>query len=276
MEVEVRILFFCPYWGSERLGPADFCARAKDSGYDGIELALPLGDEAGTEAILSAAKGQSLSLVAQHWEMHASDFVSHKAEFVRRLEWLAAAHPLFINSQTGKDWFSFEQNRELLQAAAAVAAARGVRILHETHRGKFAFAASVAARYLREDPALRISADLSHWCVVAESLLHDQAESLDLAIERADHIHARVGFAEGPQVSDPRAPEYAEALSAHLGWWDRIVRRHLERGSDLLTVTPEFGPYPYMPSLPYTGQPVADQWSLNVYMADKLRTRWSG
>jgi sugar phosphate isomerase/epimerase len=271
----MRILFFCPYWGSERLGPADFCARAKGAGYDGIELSLPLDDEAGTEAILSAAKGQTLSIVAQHWETSASDFPSHKAEYVRRLEWLAAARPLFINSQTGKDWFSFELNRELLEAAAAVSAARKVRILHETHRGKFSFAASVAARFLRKDPALRISADFSHWCVVSESLLEDQAECIDLAIERSDHIHARVGFAEGPQVSDPRAPEYAEVLSAHLGWWDRIVRCHRERGSDLLTVTPEFGPYPYMPSLPYTGQPVADQWALNVHMMDELRRRWA-
>lgn len=271
----MKISFLCPYWGSEGLGMADFCARAKEAGYDGIELSLPLGDEAGTEAILSAAKGQSLLLVAQHWETVAPEFPAHKAEYLRRLEWLAAARPLFINSQTGKDWFTFEENRELLEASASVAAARKVRILHETHRGRFAFAASAAARFLREDPELRISADFSHWCVVSESLLPDQAESVDLAVGRADHIHARVGFAEGPQVPDPRAPECAEALSAHLGWWDRIVRRHRERGSDALTVTPEFGPYPYMPSLPYTKRPVADQWTLNAAMMDMLRGRWA-
>jgi hypothetical protein len=30
-------------------------------------------------------------------------------------------------------------------------------------------------------------------------MLHDQKEAIDIAIERADHIHARVGFTEGPQ-----------------------------------------------------------------------------
>ena len=271
----MRILFFCPYWGSEKLKAADFCAQAKGAGYDGIELALPVGDKAGTEAIISAAKGQSLELIAQHWEINATDFPDYKAEYVRRIEWLTEARPLLINSQTGKDWFSFEQNQELLHASTAVATAHKVKILYETHRGKFAFAASVTARFLRADPQLRISADFSHWCVVSESLLQDQAESLELAIERTDHIHARVGFAEGPQVTDPRAPEHAQALEAHLGWWDRIVGRHRERGTEVLTVTPEFGPYPYMPSLPYTVQPVADQWAINVHMMETLRGRWS-
>jgi hypothetical protein len=121
-----------------------------------------------------------------------------------------------------------------------------------------------------------LSADFSHWCVVSESLLADQAESLGLAIERTDHIHARVGFEEGPQVADPRAPESSAALEAHLGWWDRIIALHRAKGSALVTVAPEFGPSPYMPSLPWTGQPVSDQWATNVRMMGLLRGRWAG
>jgi sugar phosphate isomerase/epimerase len=273
--MEMRLLFFCPYWGSESLGISEFCARAKSAGYDGIELSLALDDEGRRDELLRETRNQSLLLIAQHWETSRPDFSAHKLEYTRRLEWLAAARPLFINSQTGRDWFSFEQNRELLAVAADLASATELRILHETHRGKFSFAAGVTAAFLAADPALRISADFSHWCVVSESLLEDQGPSLDLAIERSDHIHARVGFAEAPQISEPRSPEHAEALAAHLGWWDRIVGLHRRRGTEFLTVTPEFGPWPYMPSLPYTRQPIADQWSLNRFMMDMLRERWA-
>ena len=48
------------------------------------------------------------------------------------------------------------------------------------------------------------------------------------------------------------------------------------RGPGLLTVTPEFGPYPYMPILPYTRQPIVSQWEVNVHMMQLLRERYDG
>jgi hypothetical protein len=46
-----------------------------------------------------------------------------------------AARPLFINSQTGKDYFTFEQNCRLLDLTAALEAETGIQIVHEIHRG---------------------------------------------------------------------------------------------------------------------------------------------
>jgi sugar phosphate isomerase/epimerase len=268
--------FYCPRWGSENLGWTDFCRQVRDAGYDGVETSLPLNDRRGTEEALSALAAEGLGLIAQHWETADPDFDRHRAEYRSRMEWLAAAKPAFINSQTGRDWFSPEWNRALIAEAREVSARTSVPILHETHRGKFSFCAAVAATYLRDDPRLRISADFSHWCVVSESLLADQQASLDIAIARADHLHARVGYAEGPQVSDPRAPEWRDALEAHLVWWDRIVERRRGEGAAVFTVTPEFGPAPYMPAIPCTGEPVADQWAVNLHMMDLLRCRWAG
>ena len=167
------------------------------------------------------------------------------------------------------------QNQELLAIAHGMSRQTGVAIYHETHRSKFSFAAAVTAAFLRADPELRLVADFSHWCNVSESLLADQAESVALAIDRTEHIHARVGHAHAPQVTDPRAPEWAEALNAHLAWWDAVVARHRHQGTPVLTVTPEFGPAPYMPTLAFTNQPVANQWDLNVFMMALLRERWS-
>lgn len=113
--------------------------------------------------------------------------------------------------------------------------------------------------------------------VVHESDLSDQDHNVELAITRSDHIHARVGYEEGPQVSDPRAPEWERHLANHLRLWQRIIDHHRSSGSALLTITPEFGPPNYMHTLPFTNKPVADTWKVNVYMRDLLarELRWS-
>jgi hypothetical protein len=66
---------------------------------------------------------------------------------------------------------------------------------------------------------MKITFDASHWVCVAESYLDDQAAAMELAIERADHVHARVGYPEGPQVPNPRVAEWEQALQKHLYWW---------------------------------------------------------
>ena len=126
---------------------------------------------------------------------------------------------------------------------------------------------------LQKIPGLRITFDVSHWCNVSESLLADQQETVNLAIQRTDHIHARIGHPEGPQVNDPRAPEWEPAVKAHFSWWDAIVAIKKQQG-ELLTVLTEFGPPDYMPTLPYTRQPLADQWAINVHMMNLLRKRY--
>ena len=129
-------------------------------------------------------------------------------------------------------------------------------------------------RYLEELSALRINADFSHWCCVHESFLEDQEDTLEAVIERADHIHARVGYPEGPQVPDPRAPEWKEALDRHLNWWDKIVARKKREKAEYFTITPEFGPVPYIQTEPYTQKPLADIGEINNYMTALLKERY--
>ena len=43
----------------------------------------------------------------------------------------------------------------------------------------------------------------------------------------------------------------------------------------LATFLTESGPVDYMPALPYTRQPVADQWAINKHMLDILRKRYT-
>lgn len=269
----MRINYLCPLWGNE-LPFDDFVGRVKQAGFDGIEMSLPIDDGGGKRRMLKAIADAGLLFVGQHWETVSLDFVQHKNEYVRRLHNLADGGPLLIDSQTGKDFFTFAQNMELVQLAHAFTKETGVHVVHETHRGKFSFAAHITEGFLLADPELRLGADFSHWCNVAESLLDDQESALALAISRADHIHARVGFAEGPQIPDPRAVEWAQALDRHLNWWDRIVDRARMDGRPFLCITPEFGPFPYMTMLPDSKLPIASQWDINVFMMNLLRKRY--
>jgi hypothetical protein len=181
---------------------------------------------------------------------------------------------LYINCHSGRDFFSMEDNGKFIDYTTKVAKETGLLICHESHRSRILFAAHVAKQYIQKYSDLRLTLDISHWCNVHESLLHDQEETVQLALSRTDHVHARVGHTEGPQVNDPRAPEWADTLKRHLEWWDAIVQMKIKNGSNRLTILTEFGPPHYLPALPYTQQPVADQWGINEYMMQLLRKRY--
>jgi sugar phosphate isomerase/epimerase len=182
--------------------------------------------------------------------------------------------PLYINNHSGKDYFSFDDNKKFIEHTQALAKETGQLIYHETHRGRMLFAAHITRNFLEKYPDLRLTLDISHWCNVHESLLADQKETIDLALSRTEHIHARIGHPEGPQVNDPRAPEWENTVKQHFEWWDKIVERK-KRNGERVTFLTEFGPPDYMPTYPYTKQPLADQWAINVHMMHLLRKRYS-
>src|SRR4051794_9748295 len=103
----MQLLFFCPRWGQEQIPWNVFLQKVKEAGYDGVECSLPLaGSE--QEEILNEFSKYNLQFIAQHWETVNPDFGEHCQEYEARLESLAKAAPLFINSQTGKDYYSFQ------------------------------------------------------------------------------------------------------------------------------------------------------------------------
>jgi hypothetical protein len=147
----MEIVLLCPRWGSEGLEPAAFLEKARAAGYDGVELALP-DDARERGALLEALARSGLRWVGQHWQTVDTDFAAHRAAYLRRLRTLAAGRPLLVNAHTGKDHFTFDQNRELLEVAREVEAESGVPVVHETHRGRWSFAAHVTRQYLEALP----------------------------------------------------------------------------------------------------------------------------
>lgn len=272
-EEATEILFFCPRWGSAHIPWPVFARKVKEAGYDGVETDVPF-DVQQREEMLQSLEDHKLLLIAQHWETTDPNFESHLDEYTGRIAYLASVRPLLINSQTGKDHFSFHENRLLLQSAHHIAETMGVPVYHETHRGKFSFAAHTTKAFIGSDPALSLTFDVSHWCAVAESLLDDQEEAVAMAIDRTKHVHARVGHAQGAQVTDPRSGIYGAALEFHLACWDKIVALNRRKEEPMLTFTMEFGPAPYMVQDPFTQQPLADQWELNLFMKKLLSERY--
>ena len=202
-------------WGFQ--GDFDlFCAKAKADGYDGIEVWLPKNLDQ-QKALFAAVEKHDLKycLLAG---AGGNNFQKHLQDFKQNVQAAVNTKPLFVNCHSGKDYFSFEENRRFIEFTLELEQASGVPIYHETHRAKILFAAHITKPFLEAFPDLRLTLDISHWCNVHSSLLQDQKEAVDLALSRSHHVHSRVGFAHGPQINDPRAPEWESTLATHFGW----------------------------------------------------------
>ena len=218
-------------WGFQ--GTMDeFCAKVKKEGYDGIELWWPTNNKKAQDDIFAALKKYDLE-IGFLCGGSQSNPQEHLAFFKNMIDAAAKQNiqrPLYINNHSGRDHFSFDDNKKFIEHTQALAKETGILICHETHRGRMLFAAHITRKFIESFPELRLTLDISHWCNVHESLLADQQETVEMALSRTDHIHARIGHPEGPQVNDPRAPEWEPVVKQHFEWWDKIVERKKKNG----------------------------------------------
>ena len=271
MNKNFELLILATDWGYD--GNYDsFFSKIKKDGYNGAEIGCP-GDDKGRNELAAVAQkyGMALGILVGIGD---TDPQKNLVIFKTTLTAAAALKPIYINCHTAKDYFTFDQLKPFFDFTAQLSKQTGIPIYHETHRSRALYSAPITKNFIEKIPELRITADLSHWCAVHESLLEDQQETVAMALQRTDHIHARIGHAEGPQVNDPRAPEWDYAVKKHFEWWDKVVERKKKNG-ERLTILTEFGPPDYMWTLPYTRQPLSDQWAINVYMMQLLRKRYS-
>lgn len=272
MNANYELKILATNWGYRGGNLDSFFARAKADGYDGAELWCPGTDKERNEMAEAAAKhGMLLGILFGAGE---KDPKKNYEIFTGVLKAAAALKPIYINCHTAKDYFSFEQLKPFFDFATQLSKDTSIPVYHETHRGRACYSAPVTRGFIEKLPSLRITADLSHWCAVHESMMEDQEETIAMVLDRTDHIHARIGHPEGPQVSDPRAPEWEYAMNKHFEWWDKVVERKKKNG-ERMTFLAEFGPPDYMWTLPYTRQPLSDQWVINVHMMQLLRKRYS-
>lgn len=270
----MQIQFLYPYWGKETWSPLDFLSFVKAKGFNGVEINFSQDETIANEfyALLSKEREDNPGFIYVGQQVLGSqqetpqEYLSRALE---RLEYVAQFEPNFINSHTGKDHFSFSDNCKIIEAIENFASKCGIPIYHEIHRGRFTFHSTSTLTYLEVFPNIQLVGDFSHWCVVSESLLQDQKEVIERVIPNITHLHARVGTEQASQVSDPFAPEWSDHLVRFTALWKSVVKYHQPKNS--FTITPEFGPFPYMPQAPYTKQSLADQDLLNIRMKDHLK-----
>ncbi|WP_339279422.1 TIM barrel protein [Paenibacillus sp. FSL W8-1187] len=264
----MKLLFFKALWGMEGT-LEDKLSRAAAHGYAGVEMPLPpVGEEARLEALLER---HGLQLILQLFTDG-----DHVASFRQQMERAAAFRPAAIVSHSARDAMPEEEQDRFFDAALEIERRHGAAVCHETHRGRAMFTPWTTSRLLRKFPELKLAADFSHWMAVCESHLENQQDHLEQAIARSFHIHGRIGHPQGPQVPHPAAPEYARELELFTGWWRDIAAVRRAADSPQLTFTAEFGPPGYLPTLPFTRQPVADLWELNEWMREHARERLQG
>jgi hypothetical protein len=254
-------------WGMEHLGDMpDRLAAYAAAGYDGVECAsIGMTPEAFDECT------HTLGL-----DYVAMMFCDDEEAFRAQLEAVKRTRPLLVNCHPGRDWFDLDRSIRFFNEVREIAETIDAQVVFETHRTRCLYSPWTTERILHALPWLRITADFSHFTNVAENPLKAPPYDamMDLAIDRADHIRARVGSPQAAQVADPRVGSGLRWTERFETWWDRIIVARRQEGRPFLTVNPEFGPYPYQPIDPQTDQPLADIWEVCLWMAERFRSRW--
>ncbi|MBB5350922.1 sugar phosphate isomerase/epimerase [Haloferula luteola] len=281
----MKSILFKTLWGHEG-SFANAISEAKQAGFAGLEGPVPPEEEEGIcDEFFSALKAEGCPWIAEvttctkpgvYVPEPGRTVKEHLESLDRGVAASLKGAPRFINSMAGYDAWPLEEAIRFFRGVVDLEQKHGIGISVETHRGRSTFSPWATREILLAVPDLKLTCDFSHWCVVAERwILDEHPEILDLAAQHAYHIQARIGYAQGPQVPDPRAPEYAEAYEVHLRWWDRVVECMATRGFDEITLTPEFGPDGYLQCEPFSRKPVADLWELNRWIGHALAERFS-
>jgi Xylose isomerase-like TIM barrel len=278
----MELALFKTLWGHD--GGLDHAVHlCKEAGFQGIEGPAPL-EPGEREAFFNQLRESGLEWIAEvstctppglYVPLPGCSVEEHLRSLedgvVRSLE----GSPRFINTMAGYDAWSFSDALRFFEGVVGLQEKHGIVISVETHRGRPTFSPWVTRDLLEKLPELRITCDFSHWCVVSERLVLDEFKDiLALAASRAHHIQPRVGYAQGPQVPDPRAPEYADDLAAHERWWACVWDSMATRGFTRFTMTPEFGPDGYLQCEPFTRKPAADLWEINCWIGLRQRERF--
>jgi hypothetical protein len=248
--------------------------------FDGIEGPVPT-DAGERSRFAHQVRSAAVPFIAEittggGYVPDTQDPARHLDDFRRKAEASLECSPAFLTVLAGCDAWPLAKSVELFGRAIETAAGLGVVASFETHRSRATFNPWATRDLLRQLPTLRLTCDFSHWCCVCERLvLDEEPEILALCAERAHHIHARVGYEQGPQVPHPEAPEYRAALEAHERWWSLLWSATKSAGRDSITMTPEFGPDGYLQTLPFSAIPVASLDEINLGMARRLRDRFT-
>ena len=270
----MKLNFHKSFWEAPCNNKQDFnklLKRTHDDGYQGTELFLPFF-EIDTDTTLKAHVELGLNIITGI-ATQGNDVQEHLRSMNAQIERAVDFCPTLINSHTGRDIFSLRDNLVLFEHALKLEQKYDITITHETHRSRPTFSTFDTEKIIKALPELKLNLDISHWMVVHESDLSDQISRLESIFPQVFHIHGRVGFEEGPQVTNPQDKLWAGHLKNHINLWQKVIDFANNRGQKIFTITPEFGPFPYAHVHPNTQQPLTDIWAANNFMQQHIKEK---
>ncbi|MBD3670350.1 MAG: sugar phosphate isomerase/epimerase [Gammaproteobacteria bacterium] len=269
----MQLALYKTLWGHEGT-LEEALNEVRDAGWQGIEGPAPLERDA-RNRMKSQLEASGLAYIAEittagsYVPERRATLDEHLESFEQKLDASMELNPQFITCLGACD--AWEENRsiEFFARAMEMAHDRGITVSFETHRSRALFNPWVTRRIVEQLPEIRLTCDFSHWCVVCERLMDTELDVIEFIAPHAHHIHARVGYDQGPQVPHPAAPEYEYALRAHQSWWEILWQSQRDRGYTQTTMTPEFGPDGYLQHRPFTAEPVGDLKEINLWMGEE-------
>jgi len=270
----MQINFYKTLWGFDGTSIDEAIQQLLAAGMQGLEGAAPeTPNEQKHWASLFKRYGieyiAEITTAGSYVPDRQASLQQHLDSLERKLSHSSALQPRFVTCLGGCDAWPESQSIEFFQRAMELAQQYELSISFETHRSRSMFNPWVTQRFVDAIPEIKLTVDFSHWCVVCERLMDTEVDVINAIANNVQHIHARIGYEQGPQVPDPRAPEYEYALRAHQRWWEIIWHSQKSRQFETTTMTPEFGPDGYLHHAPFSQQPVANLWELNQWMAQE-------
>ncbi|MCG8608379.1 sugar phosphate isomerase/epimerase, partial [bacterium] len=215
----MKLSLFRHLWGVEEAWETVF-PKIEDLGYAGVETHL-LPSQNERQQLSELIKRHNFRFIAMLFT-EGETVEEHTASFEKQVIETLPFEPVVINCHSGVDAWTEKESHQFFEEVLEMERKHHIPIAHETHRGRILYNPWTTSRLLNQFSEIKLCSDFSHWVCVCERLIDDQIEIIEKCAERTIHIHARVGYGEGPQVPDPRAPEYKTELEAHERWWDMI------------------------------------------------------
>lgn len=203
-------------------------------------------------------------------EIHKNDFQKQLRECTELISSVNAGG--FVNVHAGVDAWSNEEALDFLHFCLSEIeqVAPNITVTFETHRQRI-FGSPFQTRSLLSslsNSRLRLNADLSHWFCACERVFNAKDDRdkwwpdlLSAVSERCAYIHARFGWAQGPQMADPSAAECEHERTLQIEIWKVLMEKQNNKKNHVIGnkifASPEYGPAPYMAAMPHTQKSVA-------------------
>ena len=272
-------------WGIEEPIGKTLFDSIRQEGYHGVEvIRLAWMDEKSAEALVKSLNDAKLSVVCQiHTAggfLRQGEYVycdefnveSHVASFAEQLsecqDLILKVHAGgFVNVHAGVDAWTQSEALSFLRACMDLMETVDFPVTFETHRQRL-FCNPFQTRELLQIESLhslRLNADLSHWYCACERVFDPSTgrdakwwpEVVQLLERHVAYIHARFGWAQGPQIADPSDPACETEKTLQMQVWHQLLEAMQKRDGGDCFVCPEYGPPPYLPVMPHTQEPVA-------------------